>query len=128
MRYAGSDNGRSGGIAQLAAIGLAGGIFSGMFGVGGGTVIVPLLVLWRGYNEKLATGTSLLAISLVASFAVAGHLFFGSVDVAKGILIGTPAIAGVVVGTAVQQRLGDRVLAAMFSVLALSIAVLYVVD
>ena len=48
---------------QLAAIGTAAGVFRGLFGVGGGTVIVPLLVLWLGYGERLATGTSLAAIA-----------------------------------------------------------------
>ncbi|MGH2958079.1 MAG: TSUP family transporter, partial [Solirubrobacterales bacterium] len=37
---------------QLTVIGLAAGVFSALFGVGGGTVMVPLLVLWRGFNEK----------------------------------------------------------------------------
>src|SRR5919199_1756045 len=53
-------------IGQLAAIGTAAGVFSGLFGVGGGTVIVPLLVLWLGFGERLATGTSLAAIVLIA--------------------------------------------------------------
>jgi DNA polymerase (family 10) len=47
---------------KLAAIGTLAGIFSGLFGVGGGTVIVPLLIFWFGYGERLATGTSLAAI------------------------------------------------------------------
>ena len=51
--------------ARLAAIGTAAGVFSGLFGVGGGTVIVPLLILWFGYGARLATGTSLAAIVLI---------------------------------------------------------------
>src|ERR1044072_4837501 len=50
---------------KLAAIGTVAGIFSGLFGVGGGTVIVPLLILWFGYGERLATGTSLGAIFII---------------------------------------------------------------
>src|SRR5262245_60553624 len=46
-------------VLQLAVVGTAAGAFSGLFGVGGGTVIVPLLVLWHGYDERTATGTSL---------------------------------------------------------------------
>lgn len=111
---------------QLAAIGTAGGLFSGLFGVGGGTVMVPLLVLWRGFNEKLATGTSLAAIIVVAGIAAAASAVFGDIDVVKGLLIGVPAVAGVVAGTALQQRLSNRVLSGMFAVLALSIAALYV--
>jgi hypothetical protein len=48
-------------ILQLAIIGTAAGVFCGVFGVGGGIVIVPLLVLWLGYGEREATGTSLAA-------------------------------------------------------------------
>src|SRR5207253_815906 len=44
---------------KLTAIGTTAGLFSGLFGVGGGTVIVPLLVLWLAYDERVATGTSL---------------------------------------------------------------------
>lgn len=113
---------------QLAAIGVAGGTFSGLFGVGGGAVMVPLLVLWRGFNEKLATGTSLVAIVLIALYAAGAHSIFGSLDVVKGILIGLPALAGVVIGTALQQRLSDRVLAGMFSVLMIVIAIVMVVE
>ncbi|MBK5230945.1 MAG: sulfite exporter TauE/SafE family protein [Thermoleophilia bacterium] len=125
MEQTGSNTQRSGGIARLSAIGIAGGVFSGLFGVGGGTVIVPLLVLWRGLNEKLATGTSLLAIVIVASFAAAGSAIFGDVDLLKGALIGVPAIGGVLAGTALQQRLSDRVLAGLFALLAFAIAVVY---
>lgn len=111
---------------QLAGIGIAGGLFSGMFGVGGGTVMVPMLVVWRGFNEKLATGTSLMAIVVVAIFAATASAVFGEIDVVKGMLIGIPAIGGVIAGTALQQRLSNRVLSGMFAVLALTIAALYV--
>lgn len=113
--------------AQLTAIGLSGGAFSGLFGVGGGTVMVPLLVLWRGFNEKRATGTSLFAIIIVATYAVIGHGIFGSVDVQKGILIGIPAIAGVVFGTTIQQRMSDRLLSGLFACLMIAVAILYLV-
>ena len=46
-------------LLRLAVIATAAGAFSGLFGVGGGTIIVPLLVLWFGYGEREATGTSL---------------------------------------------------------------------
>ena len=52
---------------KLLAVGTAAGAFSGLFGVGGGTVIVPLLVLWLGYEEREATGTSLPAIVIIAA-------------------------------------------------------------
>src|SRR5665647_219621 len=94
-------------LGRLAVIAVTAGAFSSFFGVGGGIVIVPMLVLWLGFDEKLATGTSLLAIVVIAAFAVSSHALFGEIDVAKGLLVGVPAIAGVVIGTAVQQRMSD---------------------
>lgn len=116
-----------GALWKIAVIGVAAGAFSGLFGVGGGTVIVPLLVLWFAYGEKLATGTSLLAIVVIAAFAAAGHGVFGEIDVAKGLLVGVPAIAGVVAGTAIQQRMSDRLLSGLFACLLVVVAILYVV-
>ena len=104
-------------LTRLAAIGVAAGAFSGLFGVGGGTIIVPLLILWFGYEEREATGTSLAAIVVIAGFAVGVHGALGNVDVAKGVLIGVPAIGGVVTGTALQQRLSPRVVSGLFAVL-----------
>jgi uncharacterized membrane protein YfcA len=112
---------------QLTTIGFAAGAFSSLFGVGGGTVMVPLLVLWRGFNEKRATGTSLLAIVIIAAYAVISYGLFGHVDVTKGLLIGIPAVGGVLFGTWLQQKITDRVLSGMFAVLMLFVVVLYLV-
>ncbi len=114
-------------VAQRTGIGTAAGAFSAMFGVGGGTVLVPLLVLWRGFNEKRATGTSLLAIAIIAAYAAVSYSFFGQLDVAKGLLIGLPAVGGVVFGTWVQQRIPDRVLSGMFAGLMVLVILLYLV-
>jgi len=104
---------------RLAAIATAAGAFSGLFGVGGGTVIVPLLVLWLGFEHKVATGTSLAAIIIIAILAAIGQTAFGNVDYAKGALIAVPAVAGVVAGTALQQRISERTVAAAFVFLLL---------
>jgi len=104
-------------FARLAAIATAAGAFSGLFGVGGGTVIVPLLLLWMAYGEREATGTSLMAIAVIGTFAVVGHTIYGNVDYAKGVLIGLPAIAGVIAGTAVQQHVRPAAVSYAFAVL-----------
>jgi uncharacterized protein len=108
---------------KLAAIGTAAGLFSGLFGVGGGTVIVPLLVLWLGYGEHEATGTSLAAIVFIAAFAAAVQGAYGNVHVLDGVLIGIPAIGGVLLGTWLQQRLNSRVIALLFAALLVATAV-----
>jgi uncharacterized membrane protein YfcA len=104
-------------LLRLGAIATAAGGFSALFGVGGGTIIVPLLLLWLGYEEREATGTSLMAIVLIALLAAAVHGAYGNVDVLKGVLIGVPAAGGVVAGTAIQQRVPERAIAAGFAVL-----------
>ncbi len=113
-------------LLRLAVIATAAGAFSGLFGVGGGTVIVPLLVLWFGYGEREATGTALGAIVIIAGLAAAVHGAYGNVDLAKGILIGIPAAGGVVAGTALQQRIPERAVAALFAALLVTSAVVLV--
>jgi uncharacterized membrane protein YfcA len=102
------------------------GIFSGLFGVGGGTVMVPLFILWLGYEEREATGTSLAAIVIIAAMAAAAQGLYGNVDVAKAFLIGIPAIGGVVVGTALQQRVPTRVVSGAFACLLVVSALLLI--
>lgn len=110
-------------LARLAVIATAAGAFSGLFGVGGGTIIVPLLILWLGYGEREATGTSLAAIVGIAALGALAHGAYGNVHVAKGLLIGLPAIGGVVAGTALQQRIPERAVSAMFAVVLVVSAV-----
>ena len=113
-------------LLRLAVIATAAGAFSGLFGVGGGTVIVPLLMLWLGYEEREATGTSLAAIVIIAALAAGVHGVYGNVDVAKGILIGIPAAAGVVAGTALQQRIPQEAVSWGFAALLVVSAVVLV--
>lgn len=107
----------------LAAIGTAAGLFSGLFGVGGGVLIVPLLVLWCGFGERLATGTSLAAIVVIASVAAAVHGAYGNVHLQDGLLIGVPAVAGVLIGTELQQRVSTKAISLLFAVLLAAVAV-----
>jgi uncharacterized protein len=108
---------------RLALVGTAAGFFSGVFGVGGGTVIVPLLVLWLGYEQREAVGTSLLAIVFIASFAAALQAAYGNLRVLDGVLVGVPAVAGVLIGAWLAQRLPQRTLALLFSVVLVAAAV-----
>lgn len=108
---------------KLGAIGTAAGVFSGLFGVGGGTVMVPLLVLWLGYGPREATGTSLAAIVFIAAFAAATQGVYGNVHVLDAVLIGVPAIGGVLFGTWLQQRLPTRSISLLFAVVLVASAV-----
>jgi uncharacterized membrane protein YfcA len=113
-------------VVRLAVIGTVAGAFSGLFGIGGGTVMVPLLILWLAYEEREATGTSLAAICLIATFGALLNGVFGNVDLSKGLLIGFPAVFGVVAGTTLQQRVPVRVLNGLFAVLMVVSAALLV--
>jgi uncharacterized membrane protein YfcA len=110
-------------ILMLGAIGTAAGAFSGLLGVGGGTVMVPLLILWLGYADREATGTSLAAIVLIALLAAIGHAAYGNVDLAEAALVGIPALGGVVAGTALQQQLPERAVSALFALLLIVVAI-----
>jgi uncharacterized protein len=112
---------------QLAVVGTAAGGFSGMFGVGGGIVIVPLLVLWLSYGEREATGTSLAAIVVIATFTAVLQALYGNVDFAKGVLIGVPAVFGAVIGTWLQQRVPVRWISLIFAAVLVAVAVELVV-
>jgi uncharacterized membrane protein YfcA len=108
---------------QLAAIGTAAGVFSGLFGVGGGTVIVPLMVLWLGYGERLATGTSLAAIAVIAAVGAIVQGAYGNLHVGDGLLVGLPACGGVIAGTAFQQRVPQERLSLIFAALLVVVAI-----
>ena len=114
-------------LPQLAAIGAAAGVFSGLFGVGGGIVVVPLLIIWLGFEEREATGTSLLAIVLMALAGVAAQASYGNVHVDDGLLIGLPAVGGVLAGTWLQQRIPGAHVRLLFALLLLGTAALLVV-
>jgi uncharacterized membrane protein YfcA len=104
-------------LARLAVIATAAGAFSALFGVGGGTIIVPLLILWLGYEEREATGTSLAAIVVIAALAAAAQALYGHVDPLKAALIGVPGVGGVLAGTALQQRISARAVSGVFALL-----------
>lgn len=106
----------------MIGIGLVAGLFSALFGVGGGIVIVPLLIIAAGVDGRIASGTSLAAIGITA---LAGTILYsaeGHVDVGYAALVGLPAAVGAVVGTGIQQRVSVRALGLAFSALLTVIA------
>jgi uncharacterized membrane protein YfcA len=108
---------------KLAATGTAAGLFSGLLGVGGGSVIVPLLVLWLGYEERRATGTSLVAIVVIAIMATLLQGAYGNLVLTKGLLVGVPAMGAVVLGTWIQQRVATETIGLLFAVVLIAVAV-----
>jgi uncharacterized membrane protein YfcA len=100
---------------RLVLIGLVAGFFSALFGVGGGIVIVPLLVLVAAFPQREATGTSLAAIGVIALVGVIAYGVRGEVHFGYAALVGLPAAAGAVAGATLQQRLPVRALALAFA-------------
>jgi uncharacterized membrane protein YfcA len=108
---------------RLILIGLVAGFFSALFGVGGGIVIVPLLLLTLKWDLRYATATSLAAIGITATAGVITYVVHGEVEPAYALLLGVPAAAGAVGGTALQQRLPVRTLSYLFAALLVAIAI-----
>jgi uncharacterized protein len=107
----------------LVGIGLAGGFFSALFGVGGGIVVVPLLVLLAGVCPKPATGTSLAAIGFTALFGAAAFTVLGDVRWPEAVVVGLPAVAGTLLGTWLQQRVSSRAVVLLFALFLVVVAV-----
>jgi uncharacterized membrane protein YfcA len=107
----------------LVFVGALTGILSGLFGVGGGFVIVPALVLFSGMSMQRAIGTSLLVITLVSGSGVASHLWAGR-DIPLGLtaLFVAGGIAGMLAGQQIALRLPGPVLQRVFVVVLLGVA------
>lgn len=108
---------------RLVLIGVAAGFFSALFGVGGGIVIVPLLVVAAGYAERSAAATSLAAIGVTALAGAIAYAALGRVHVAEAAAIGLPAALGAIAGTALQQRVPRRALSLLFALFLAGVAV-----
>ena len=89
----------------LLFVGLAGGLFSGLFGVGGGLLMVPLLMWWARMDQRRATATSLLAIVPTGIVGAIGYAVGGQIDLLAGLIIAAGAIVGAPIGTWLLRRL-----------------------
>jgi uncharacterized protein len=112
---------------RLVGIGLVAGLFSALFGVGGGLVAVPLLLLVAGFAEREATAASLGAIGITALAGTIVYASLGYVEPGYAALVGLPAAVGATAGTALQQRLSGRELTYAFAVLLAVVGVWLVV-
>lgn len=111
------------GWLKLAVVGLAVGFLTGFFGVGGGFLVVPALVLVIGLPMKFAVGTSLLVIALNALWGLLGHLRFGGLDWGVTALFIGGGLVGVVGGGKLAGLLSTTWLRRAFAGLILSVAV-----
>ena len=107
---------------RAAAIGVAAGILSGLFGVGGGIIMVPLLVAWFALDQRRASATSLLAIVPIATASAAGYARNGSVDLTAGLLLLIGGIVGGQLGARLLPRTPIATLQLWFGILSLATA------
>jgi uncharacterized protein len=115
-------------LLLLAGVGVASGFLSALFGVGGGTIVVPALVLLLGFDAKAATATSLAAIGITALAGTFSFSLFDHVDWDAAALVGLPALAGSIAGVRLQQRLSSRLLTQLFALFLVGVAVLLVLE
>jgi uncharacterized protein len=113
---------------RLGAIGLAGGLFSGLLGVGGGVVMVPLLVLWGGFGQRDAHAVSLGAIMPISAAGVLTFGAAGEIRAWEAGALAVGAIAGAQVGARLLARVDERKLKLAFGVFMLIVAVLLAVE
>ena len=107
----------------LVLIGLAAGFFSALFGVGGGIIVVPLLLLIGRLQERPAMATSLAAIGIIALAGTLSYGFHGELKPGAAAMVGLPAAVGAVAGTALQQRIANRTLSLLFALLLVGVGV-----
>ena len=105
----------------LIAIGVVSGLFAAMFGIGGGVVIVPLLMLVTRMPPRIAAATSLATLVLTSMIGTARYAGSGHIDWVGAAVIGVPAVAGVLLGVALQKRLPADWLIIAFGVLIIAI-------
>ena len=110
-------------IAAAIVIGLFAGALGGLFGVGGGLIFVPALVLLFGFGQVEAEATSLLAIIPVVLAGTWRQHLYGNVRWRAALIIGLVAIGGVELGVLTAKSLAEETLQRLFGVLLLVVAV-----
>jgi len=111
------------GWLRLVLVGLGVGLLTGFFGIGGGFLVIPALVVVLGLPMQLAVGTSLLIIALNALWGLIGNLQLGTLDWTLTVLFALGGVAGVLAGGKLAGRLPDRALRVAFALIIVAVAV-----
>jgi uncharacterized membrane protein YfcA len=109
--------------AGLVLLGFGTGVLSGLLGIGGGVVIVPLLILLFGSSDLVAKGTSLLVIIPTALFGTVGNLRRHNVDLPAAAVIGVSACTTTAAGAAIAGVLSPTVSTVLFAIFLAAVAV-----
>jgi uncharacterized membrane protein YfcA len=114
-------------VPRLLLIGLVAGFFAALFGVGGGILIVPLLILAASYAQRRAMATSLAAIAVTALVGTITYGLHGYLHPVDAALVGVPAMGGAILGATLQQRVAGRTLSLAFAALLVGIGIRLIV-
>jgi uncharacterized membrane protein YfcA len=109
---------------RLATIGGIGGLLSGLLGVGGGLIMVPLLVLWAGFRQRDAHAMSLGAIIPISLASVITFGAAGEVRVGYAVALTIGSMAGARVGAGLLSRIPERPLKIVFGLFVAGAAIL----
>ena len=115
-------------MGRTIALGIGAGFLSGLFGVGGGILIVPVLVLALKMDQRLAHGTSLAAVLPIAVSGLIGFALEDSVDWPVALMLTLGAILGAVIGTSALHRMSTTFLARAFAAILFLSALRLVLD
>ena len=102
-------------LLPVILVGLLGGLLSGVFGVGGGIIMVPLFVFWLGLEQRRAIATSLVAIVPIALAGMLGYAAGGAVDWQAGLALGIGGVVGGQLGVWLLPRVPVRILQVLFA-------------
>ena len=108
-------------IVAAVALGLGAGVLSGMFGVGGGILFVPTLVL-LGLGQVEASATSLLAIVPTAAVGAWRQRAYGNLRIRAALVVGVVSVLGAEVGVQIATRIDENLLRRLFGVLMIGVA------
>ena len=108
---------------KVGGIGLAIGAMNGLFGVGGGFMVVPALIVFLGFPASLAIGTSLSIIACISIGGVIGHLQFGRISWPLMAWVLAGSLGGMVVGVRAGAWLSPGTMGRVTAVITVSIAV-----
>jgi uncharacterized membrane protein YfcA len=109
-------------IAALMGLGIVAGLTSGLIGIGGGIIIVPVLVLFFGFSQQLAQGTTLaLMVPPLGAFAAWTYYRQGYVDIKTAVLICFGFLVGSVLGADLALRLPTEVLTRIFGAILVAV-------
>jgi hypothetical protein len=108
-------------LSKAIALGAVAGVFAGLFGIGGGVVVVPGLVLWLGLTQQQASGTSTATIVVSSATALLAFGIAGNVDWRTAAFLLVGSVVGAWIGARLTRRIDERSLAIGFA-LVLAVA------